>query len=708
MAPEQCLDPHSADAQADVYALGVIGYELVAGRPPFTASESWALVGQHLREPPPPLTARDGGPVSPPLEALLLEMLAKSPLARPAMAEVARRLDALLAALAAGAVPAAGPALRPRRRRLLLGAALSGALALVLSSAVTAGRYAQEQRRLAELRRREALAAVGGVLDVVNRSLRPIPGATGASNALLDTSARLLGELNAQSPTDLETRESMAQLHTLRGELARNHGGLPEARGEFERAIAISASLTQARPDSAAFQARLASAHDGLAVVLEQMSELALARASYDKALALRLALHHKAPADPARTQEVVGSYLLCGDLVRTQGLQREARDYFERARALLEPIWKREPDKKSYRWQMCGVFYRLSQAQLALGKSADGLALAERALDLLSHIAPTDQQGASYQLLLARVLQVRGDAHDRLGRLQDAERDYRQGLEIVRGLLRAAPADVASRRALIDSGGRVVDQWLQLGKVDAAEPLAAELQGIAESLVKTDGTHQGHRWRLAWSLQRTGDVALSRQRADEARRLYQRALEVQESLWAQRPDALRHRDRTAWLLERQGDAAARGALAGQALGPWTQALAMLGELERRDPEGTEPRLTALRILGKRAVLQQRLGNAQAAQDDWARADRLAEALITLDAADGAARREAVILGLARAAALSPAARVQPEETARLAALRQRLRGLRQQALFTGDVELAAAEQAIAEPTPPQPGRASR
>jgi serine/threonine protein kinase len=132
MAPEQAAGDPSADHRADLYAWGVLAYELLAGAPPFTARAPWALVRAHLVQPPPPLDeARAGLPPS--LVALVMQCLAKAPADRPAdAAELLRRLGP-----ADGAAPASAAARgwdAPRRRvigwaaaALALAAALAGA-----------------------------------------------------------------------------------------------------------------------------------------------------------------------------------------------------------------------------------------------------------------------------------------------------------------------------------------------------------------------------------------------------------------------------------------------------------------------------------------------------------------------------------------------------------------------------------------------------
>ena len=55
MAPEQVSGDPNIDARADIYALGVVGYEMVAGHPPFTGKSVHALAAAHLTTAPVPL-----------------------------------------------------------------------------------------------------------------------------------------------------------------------------------------------------------------------------------------------------------------------------------------------------------------------------------------------------------------------------------------------------------------------------------------------------------------------------------------------------------------------------------------------------------------------------------------------------------------------------------------------------------------------------
>lgn len=90
LAPEQGRG-HPADPRSDVYACGVMLYELLAGRRPFVADNLVTLMARVLEEEPAPL-ARDDLPDG--LEALLYRALAKHPEGRPFAAQMAAELDA--------------------------------------------------------------------------------------------------------------------------------------------------------------------------------------------------------------------------------------------------------------------------------------------------------------------------------------------------------------------------------------------------------------------------------------------------------------------------------------------------------------------------------------------------------------------------------------------------------------------------------------
>ncbi|WP_437485768.1 protein kinase [Sorangium sp. So ce1014] len=84
MAPEQCKNAAEVTDRADVYALGVVLFELIAGRPPFVSTEDVELLYYHVHAEPPHLEELVPT-VPPPLSAFVASMLAKAPDQRPTM-----------------------------------------------------------------------------------------------------------------------------------------------------------------------------------------------------------------------------------------------------------------------------------------------------------------------------------------------------------------------------------------------------------------------------------------------------------------------------------------------------------------------------------------------------------------------------------------------------------------------------------------------
>lgn len=105
MAPELC-EAGEIDARTDLYAVGVMMYELLAGQPPFDGGGALAMMLKHINAPVPPLP--DVHPALarwPEVEALARKLMAKSPADRPQSArDVLRRIDAIRATHGIGQV----------------------------------------------------------------------------------------------------------------------------------------------------------------------------------------------------------------------------------------------------------------------------------------------------------------------------------------------------------------------------------------------------------------------------------------------------------------------------------------------------------------------------------------------------------------------------------------------------------------------------
>jgi serine/threonine-protein kinase len=165
MAPEQAAGERSVDARVDVYALAVVGYEMIAGLPPFSGPSAQAVVVAHLTAQPRAL--RELRPDIPPDLAQALERgMAKLPDQR--FQTAAEFRDALTRP------PARAPL---KRSRILAGAAIgAAALAIAATVAVKSRAPLSMDAELLAVAPFDvidpSLSLLGeGLVDVVSRSL---------------------------------------------------------------------------------------------------------------------------------------------------------------------------------------------------------------------------------------------------------------------------------------------------------------------------------------------------------------------------------------------------------------------------------------------------------------------------------------------------------------------------------------------------------
>jgi serine/threonine-protein kinase len=125
MSPEQATGERVIDARTDIYALGCVLYEMIAGEQPITGPNAQAIIARKMTETPRPLTTVRNT-VPPALSQLVDTMVARSAADRPASAKaVATTLEEITASGATGSTSAyQTPASRSPRTWIIAAAAL--------------------------------------------------------------------------------------------------------------------------------------------------------------------------------------------------------------------------------------------------------------------------------------------------------------------------------------------------------------------------------------------------------------------------------------------------------------------------------------------------------------------------------------------------------------------------------------------------------
>ena len=193
MAPEQIERAHEVDARADLYSLGVMAWEMLAGQPLFTGSTLQQLFLQHLTVEPPRLdTVRPDLP--PALTDAVMRCLVKSPQARLGSAAEFLGLLDTVSAVSAEHLPMSAP--RERPRRIAVGTAIAAVALLAAGGAWWTASAPQRAARSAPVRLTRSGDMLQGLLSPDGRTLlfrrRGDPAALWIQEVADSGSARIL------------------------------------------------------------------------------------------------------------------------------------------------------------------------------------------------------------------------------------------------------------------------------------------------------------------------------------------------------------------------------------------------------------------------------------------------------------------------------------------------------------------------------------
>ncbi len=478
-APEQ-VRGEAATTATDVYALGVVLYELLAGRRPFEASSPAQQEDALLHATPPRPSATASGSVDArrvrgDLDAVVLTALRAEPEARygsaDALAADLRRFVGGLPVAARAPSAAYRARLFARRHRLGVSAAVAAAVALVAFTAA----LAVQQRATA--RERDAAQATAGMLA---QMLSADPFAAGRPDTL-----RLRDVLDrglAQARTDLADQPLVrARLLFLIGRSYVQLGAHPRAEAPLEEAT----SILRESGDVATLAAALAE----LATVRDSQGRLSEAEALAREALRLadrRTAGRRADPALRARVEYVLGLVLIDADRA-------------DEAEALLRTAAARSPEAEAF-----VVEQTLGRAILDQGRLDDAEVLF---LDLRERLAerygPDDPR-------LAGVLTSLMFLYLMADRLDEAERMGSDGIAI----LRAAQPTSSTLSQMLGLYGSVLRRQGRLDDAEAALREAIRLPplrpgahavpcGVLASVLAERGDLEGaieaQREALAW-----------------------------------------------------------------------------------------------------------------------------------------------------------------------------------------------------------------
>jgi serine/threonine protein kinase/Flp pilus assembly protein TadD len=524
MSPEQVTGDHgSLDPRSDVYALGVLGYELLTGRLPYDVS----------RKPLPEIirviTERDPAPLSTgdralrgDLETIFLKALEKDRHRRyPSAADLADDIGRYVRhePIAARPPTTAYHLGKLIRRHRLPFALAAGAFLLVCALAIAAATQAARA-----VRARDRAERVNAYLQGMLASFTPAEarGTTVPLRQVLDEAARrVTSELEADP-------EIAAALEETIGNGYRGLGLYDQAESHLTRSLALRETL----PGSEA--AAVADSLHSLAVLHTARSDYEAAEPLYRRALGIRRGPPVTDELDVADTLEDLAF------LLRERGAFDEAEPLLiEGLEIRRRRLGEAHPDTAS-------ALAALGSLYKDRGEFERAEPLYRQALQTRRRPADGDLGVASNLNLLASLLQEQGD-------LESAEPLYQEAWAIRRKVLGDDHAEA------IASFNNLAVLRLERGDHAAAEPMLREAITRRRALV-------GERPYLAGSLNSLAILLLQRGALDEAEALARESLSIRRRLTASHPDLARTLDTLGLIQIARGDLPAAEPLLREAL----------------------------------------------------------------------------------------------------------------------------------------------
>ena len=599
------------DARADVYALGAMLYYLFSGKAPYGGKSSKAVLADVIARPPPPLAMRTTE-VPRDLVAIIDKAMARDANDRyPDARALAEDLKRFQTGQLVGAHQYSSWQLLRRwlgRHRLPVATVSVSVIALAVVGALSVRGIVNERERtdaaraLVAKNRDQVEDLLGFMLGDLRAKLKPL-GKLDVLASVTSKAASYYDDRPGGTDSD-QLRRTMAL--TQIGEVLRDQGALPEARKQFEAALAIAERERTAHPASTEWQHAALEASVRIAAVMREQAQLESALAAAKRALAIAATLEKA--TDLAVRRDIAVSHDTLGSVLDARGDAKGALEEYRRGRAILESLG----DDSAALVELADNHRAIGKLTgVDLGDVAGGLAEYRTALAIDEKLVSAEPANSERRRELGIGHNRVGNMLDKEGKLTESLAEYRKGQQISSELAASDPSNTVWQSDLGASAELVAGGLDLTGDVVGAIAAQRTSVAIAEQLAAKDPTNASWQLDLAEAHLKLGSYLREHGDNDGALAEHRAELAIAEQVTAKDSTNSLAQRHHAMALMAMGDILLVKGDAQGALDKFTDATKVAAARSAVDPANT----TALREL---AIAEDKLGNARLARGDHA------------------------------------------------------------------------------------------
>jgi serine/threonine-protein kinase len=566
LAPEQAAGaPDAVGPPADVYALGVILYEMLSGRSPYDGTNAVELLAQMRAGPPRPLSQVGRG-VPRALEAVCLKAMAQQPAERyPTATALAREVERWLAdePVEACREPWLTRLRRWARRHRPLVAGAAAAVFVAVATLTLATVLLQRARGLALLREKEAeeqrdaalakyqlaRTAVDQMLtEVAEKQLLHVREMDPVRRALLEKALAFYQGFLREKSTDPALRQETGRAYRRVADIYGLLGRYEDAVQNYGQALAVHGALAEEFPEEPPYRRDLAEDHHNLGYLYHQMRRSAEAEPAYRRARDVREQLVAARPDSAADADALASTYSGLGQLYHETGRPEAARADLEKARDIWDGLVQAHPSEAGYRHHLAISQHGLGPLYRDAGKFDRAESAFRAGIAGWTSLAREQPAVKDYRQGLASCYQHLGFLYDRhLGRLSEAEAPYREALRLRAELAREHPAVPVYQIDLAQSH-RALGAWhQQTGQLARAGEAYQTVLALYEKLDRENPDVPLYQNGLSDTYHTLGWYYQAAREPAKAEAAYRKAADLRKQLLVKQPTVTHH---LFWLAQ--------------------------------------------------------------------------------------------------------------------------------------------------------------